>query len=173
MVLQLADYVLLVIIAIFTWIGFWSGFIHALGSLAGVFLGAAVAARYYSLLAPAWDWLAFGSQRTVEIIIFIVLFIFISRLVGLVFWLLNKFFHLLKFFPGLGSLNRLLGAVLGFLEGVLVLATVLYFLTKYSLGLNFIDKLMVSQIGQILLTMVNIIKPILPEVFKNLPVFGV
>jgi len=172
MTLEFADYILLGIIAIFTWIGLWSGFIQALGSFLGVFLGAAVAARYYSILAPAWDWIAFGNERTAEIIIFIVLFILISRAVGIIFWLLNKIFNIVKLFPFLGSLNRLLGAILGFLEGIFVVATVLYFLTKYSVMTDLVTRLTESEIGQILLIMVNIVKPLLPAALKNLTTFG-
>jgi len=172
MELYFFDYILLAIVAIFTWIGLWSGFIHTLGSFLGVFLGAALAARYYTHIAGAWDWVFFGNEKIAEIVIFVVIFVLISRVVGIIFWLANKIFGVVKLFPFLGSLNRLLGAILGFLEGVLILATVLFLVNQYQISPSIIDKLKDSEIAQILLTMAAVIKPLLPETVKNLTEFG-
>ncbi len=172
MELHLIDYILLAIIAGFAWIGLWSGFIHTLGSFLGVFLGATLAARYYVPIATAWDWIFFGNEKITKIVVFIIIFILISRAVGIIFWLFNKVFGVIKLFPFLGSLNKLLGAILGFLEGVLVLATVLFLINQYQVSPGIIEKLKDSQIAQILLTMAAVIKPFLPEAVKNLTQFG-
>lgn len=169
---HLIDYILLAIIAGFTWIGLWSGFIHTLGSFLGVFLGAALAARYYIPIAGAWDWVFFGNEKISQIVIFIFIFILISRAVGLIFWLANKIFGVIKLFPFLGSLNRLLGAVLGFLEGVLILATVIFLISKYQISPEFTGQLKDSSVTQILLTMAAVIKPLMPAALKNLSQFG-
>lgn len=172
MELHAIDYILLAIIAGFTWIGLWSGFIHTLGSFLGVFLGAALASRYYIALAGAWDWVFFGNEKMTQIVIFIVLFVLISRAVGIVFWVANKIFGVVKLFPFLGSLNKLLGAILGFLEGVLILATILFLMNQYQVSPSLVEKVNNSGIAQILLTMVAVIKPLLPEAVKNITQFG-
>ncbi|MGB0757261.1 MAG: CvpA family protein [Patescibacteria group bacterium] len=167
--MQNLDYILLGILAIFTWVGFWSGFITSLGRFLGLFLGAALASRYYIVLAPEWEWVFFDNTTLTEIALFIIIFIVVSRGLGLVFWILDKIFDFIRFFPFLTTINRVLGGVLGLLEGVLVLGLVLFLLTKYPVSSDLIQSMNTSVVADVLLGMNFVIQPFLAEAFRNLP----
>lgn len=162
------DIVLLIIIFGFVWIGFWSGFIHTLGSFLGVFVATAIAFRYFLVIAPAWEWVFFGHRTLAKIVVFIVLFVLVNRLVGLMFWLAGKLFHIVKFFPFLSTFNRLLGATLGLFEGMLAAGVVLFLMTKLPISKSLSQAIASSPVAQTLLTMITIVKPFIPEFIKGL-----
>ena len=113
------DLALLVLIAVFIIFGLYFGLLHTVGSLVGAIV-AIVGAGY--ALGYVVDWLsAFVSVGPVwTVIIFIVLFLIISRLVGFVFYLLERTIGIIARLPFISSLDHLLGGILGFLEGVVV-----------------------------------------------------
>lgn len=166
--MTLFDLILLLILGGFVLYGLWFGLIHTLGVLVGTIAGAFLAARWY---APVADWTGFlfgGHENLAKVVCFLILFIIINRLVGLLFWLIDKIFSFLKIVPFLGTINRLLGAVFGFLEGVLVLGLTLYVAERYPLGDWFINSLADSKIAHYFITLGKVLKPLLPEVLKQL-----
>lgn len=124
--LSIADVVILLIIFGFTFAGFFFGFIHTLGSLVGTIAGFFVASHFSSVVA---DWLepVLGGGGVVRVVLFVLLFLLVSRLAGFLFWLAEKAFHFISIIPFLKSINRLLGAVLGVIEGVIVVGAALYY----------------------------------------------
>lgn len=171
--MEMFDYILIAIILGFTWVGFWSGFIASLGRFLGLFIGAAIASRYYMMLAPSWEWVFFDNKTITEIALFIIIFTLISRGIGLIFWLLDKIFNFIRFFPFLTTINRLLGGVLGLLEGIIVLGLVLFLLTKYEVSQELIATIQSSVVADTLLSMTFIIQPFLAEAFRNLPIVDI
>jgi len=117
------DTILLVIIGAFMLFGFILGFIHTMGALLGALLGVIITMR---IIDPVMDAVTFlqGGGMVLKVITFVVLFLIVSRLVGLVFWLVKKAFHL---FPFGKTIDRLLGGVLGFMEGVLITGAALFY----------------------------------------------
>ncbi len=163
------DVVLLIILAGFVFYGLFFGLIRTLGSLAGVVAGAWLASRYY---LAVFDWaenLFFGYGNLGKVICFILLFIIINRLIGFGFSLLDKAFNIISIIPFLKTINRLAGAVLGFIEGGLVLGLILYVAAKYSfIGTWFGNLLSNSSIAPFLLKFVNVLLPLLPDMLKKL-----
>ncbi len=163
------DTILLVILAGFVFYGLFFGLIRTLGSLVGVVVGAWLASHYYLTI---FDWtqdLFFGHDNLGKVIIFIVLFIVVNRLTGFGFALLEKTFNIISIIPFLKTINRLAGAVFGFLEGALVLGLILYVASRYTFIGHWFGKWLVnSEIAPFLLKFVNILLPLLPEVLKKL-----
>lgn len=122
--MPLIDIILLVIITAFTLFGFWFGFIHTFGSLIGFFGGIFIASRFYDY---------FGGGIPFRIFIFVLIFILVGRLVGLFFSIINKAFHLIRIIPFTSSINRLLGALFGFTEGILVVTGFVFIVNFYKL----------------------------------------
>lgn len=142
------DISLLIILGGFVLYGFWFGLIHMIGSLLGIFIGAFAAARFY--VAGA-DWLTFlGNDNLAKVIAFIVIFIVVSKLVGLVFFLIDKAFRFVAVIPFLVTFNRLLGAGLGFVEGVLALGYTIWFIGRFPWSQAFGEVLSSSIIAEIL-----------------------
>jgi len=164
----LFDLILLLILGGFVLYGLWFGIIHTLGVLVGTIAGAFLAARWYEPVAGWTGFLFGGHENLAKVICFLLLFVIINRLVGLLFWLVDKIFSFLKIIPFLSTINRLLGAVFGFLEGVLVLGLTLYVAERYPLGDWFTTSLVDSKIAHYFITVGKILTPLLPEIFKQL-----
>ncbi len=161
------DFILLCILGAFVFFGLIAGLIHSLGALIGIIGGAYVAGHYYDGLANAFQFLFYGNLNLARISIFIILFVIVSRLVGLIFYLFEKVFNVVSIIPFLSSINRLAGAVLGFFEGVLVISGALYVASKYDLGW-FTEQMRASEIAGYFLLAANVITPLLPELLKKL-----
>lgn len=167
------DLALIIIIAGFGLFGLWFGLIHTLGSLVGTIAGVYLASRYYE---GAADWLisatGWGANFS-KTLIFIIAFFIINRLVGLVFWILDKVLGLITRLPFINSINRLLGLAFGLLEGALVLGICFYFISKFPFGDSLIGWMGTSKIVPTLLKFASILWPLIPEAVKmiqsNLP----
>lgn len=120
------DIVLIVIVGAFVLFGFFFGLVHTLGSLIGTIIGIFFASR---LIDPTFETFGFlfGGGTFARIIIFVLIFFLITRLVGLVFWFVEKVFDVLAWIPFARSLDRLLGGLFGFIEGVIVVGVVLFY----------------------------------------------
>lgn len=162
------DLVLFIVLGAFVLYGLWFGLIHALGALVGVIAGAFLAGRLFEPLAHAFLWLFGGNINLARIVIFFVIFTIVNRLIGFGFHLLERAFKVLTILPFLSSINRLGGAVLGFLEGSLVLGGALLLATKFPLSPAFTTALAQSKFSAYLLGVANVIVPLLPELVKKL-----
>lgn len=120
------DIILIVIVGAFVLFGLFFGLVHTLGSLLGAILGIILASR---LVDPAFETFGFlfGGGSFSRILIFIIIFFLVTRLVGLVFWLVGKVFDVLAWIPFARSFDRLLGGLFGFVEGVIVVGVVLFY----------------------------------------------
>lgn len=161
------DLVLLILLGGFVLFGLWFGFIHTLGSLLGIIAGAWVAGHYYTAVA---DWGAFmwGGGDWGKVIAFILILILVNRLVGLLFYILDRAFEFITIIPFLSSINRLAGAVLGFLEGAFTLGLILFFLARYPINDWFTGALQSSTIAPWLVGMAQVLAPLLPELLRQL-----
>ena len=163
------DVILLIILAGFVFYGLFFGLIKTVGNLAGVIVGAFIASRFY---IPVFYWaedLFFGYENLGKVITFIVLFTIVNRIVGLVFALIDKSFGLISIIPFLKTINRLGGAVLGFVMGGLILGLILYVASRYAIiGYFAGDMIANSQIAPFLVKFAGILTPLLPEMLKKL-----
>lgn len=163
------DLILLIILSGFTLFGFWFGLVHTLGALAGVLVGATVASRYYVFVADFVHNITGGSENAVKVLSFIVLFILINRLVGFVFYLLDEAFGIVKIIPFLSGINRLLGAVIGFIEGALIIGMSLYFASIHPFSLWLSEMILEkSEVAKYFLGVAAILLPLIPDAVKEL-----
>ena len=168
MYLTIFDLILLIVLFLFIAFGFTLGLIETIGALVGVVLGAWVAGLYYQSVG---DWLApfvLGNVNAANIVAFILVFTLINRLTGLVFHLLDKIFHIISLIPFTKSLNRLLGAIFGIIEGVLVLGLILYFVSRFEISAWFTGVLTGSKMAIWLVKVAAILAPLLPEIIRQL-----
>jgi uncharacterized membrane protein required for colicin V production len=123
------DIIFIVIIAAFVFFGLFFGFVHTLGSLVGVVVAIIFSSR---LVEPAMDTFGFlfGGGDAAKIILFIIIFFVISRLVGIIFWVIGKVWDIMSFIPFAKSIDRLLGGLLGFVEGIIVVGVILFYATQ-------------------------------------------
>lgn len=160
--MNIVDVSLLVALGGFILYGFWFGIIHMVGSLLGVLIGAIAAGRLY---VPVAHWIApfVGSNENLaKIIGFFIVFVLVNKLVGLVFWIVEKIFKFISVIPFLKTFNRLLGAALGLLEGTLVLGLLVYFASRFPVSAAFDGAFGQSSVAHALLPVGSILAPLLP-----------
>ncbi len=157
--------VLGVFVGAFVLFGFWFGFIHTIGSLVGTFVGTIFATR---LIDPVSELFAFiGMDSGIgKVILFILLFLLITRLVGLVFWLLGKIFGFVKHIPFAKSANRLLGGLFGFIEGVIVVGVVAYYAMQILPEDTLLTWLESSAVAEYLIGAVSVLQFMMPESWR-------
>lgn len=160
------DLALAIIIGGFGLFGLWFGLVHTLGSLVGTVLGVYLASRYYGILA---DWLINLTGWTgnfPRVIMFIIAFVVINRLVGLLFWFFDRAFSIITRLPFVNSLNRLLGLAFGLLEGVLAIGIIFYFIARFPLGQNFMSLVAASKIVPFTVAATAVLWPFIPTAIK-------
>lgn len=163
------DIVLIISLAGFVFYGLFFGLIRTLGSLIGVLAGFFLAAKFY---LPAFEFirnLFFGHDNIGKIITFIVLFTLINRLICFIFVLVNKTYDIISIIPFLKTINRLAGAIFGFLLGGAVLGFLLFIIANnFFIGNWFIRFLDSSRIAPFLLKFILLLKPLLPGMLDKL-----
>jgi uncharacterized membrane protein required for colicin V production len=161
---------LLLILAVFAFVlaGLWFGLVHALGAVIGTVLSVLVAGRYYNAWGEAASSIFFGNVNLSRTITFLVIMILVNRLIGVVFWLIEKIFRVVSVIPFMKTFNSILGGVLGFIEGTLVVGGALYIAARYPISAHFAEALSASNIGIWLLQAFGFLVPLLPEAVKQL-----
>lgn len=162
------DIILLIIIGGFGVAGFIFGFIHTFGSLLGTVFGVYLASRYYGILA---DWLiemlGWGGNG-IRFIMFVIAFLIINRLVGLLFWFFSKTLKLAATLMMLGIVNRILGVLFGVFEGVVTVGIAVYFIDKYPLSQKLMEMVAASEVAPLTLKVANMLLPLLPQAMQML-----
>ncbi len=156
------DIVLLVIVGAFVLFGLFFGLIHTLGSLIGAVIGIAIASRFVAPAAETFSFLV-GDGSGGKIIVFIILFLLVSRLVGLVFWILEKVFGFVSIVPFAKSINRLLGGIFGFIEGVIVVGVILFYAMQVLPEDTLLTLLEGSAVANYLVAAVSALQVLFPE----------
>lgn len=165
--MTLLDIILIFTICAFALFGFWLGFIQAVGSLIGTFLAAFIAGQYFDVLVP-WIKPYLRNEGLSHVLAFILLFILVNKAVGLFFWLINKIFHLIAIIPFLKTLNRLLGGLLGFVEGIVSVGIILYIASRYPISETFSAALIDSDIAEWLVDTVERFSFLFPDIINKL-----
>ncbi len=120
------DIVLIVLLALFVLQGWRQGFVLALGRLIGAIIAFWVAnhwsAPFSSILG---QWIHVNSGL-LQFITFVLIFVIVDRLFGLIVWIANKILRLVTMLPLISTVNGLLGAILGLASGVILVGSAVY-----------------------------------------------
>lgn len=162
------DLILVLLVFAFVLAGLWFGFIHTLGALIGTIFGVLVAGKYYDSWATATQGIFFGNLNLARVVMFFVLMILVNRLIGIIFWIVDRLFKIVSVIPFLKTFNRLFGGALGFLEGVVVVGGSLYIAARYPIGESFANILGHSSVGLWLIKAFGLFAPLLPDIIHNL-----
>lgn len=164
----LFDIILLIIIGGFGLFGLWFGFFHTLGSLFGTIAGVYLASRYYEPMAGWLMQITGWEGNAPRVIMFIVAFFLINRLVGFVFWIIDRVFSLITRLPFINSINRFSGFVLGLFEGIFTLGIIIYFIERYPLSESLMNQIASSIFAPFLSGVANVMIPLLPDALRLL-----
>ena len=164
--MTIIDITLLILLGGFVLAGFWFGVIHMIGSILGVILGAIGAGWFYGTVAEKIVSYVGGNMNLAKIIAFIVLFVVITRLVGLILWILEKMFGFMTIIPFMKTFDRLLGAALGLVEGTLAIGLCVYFSAHFPVTAGFAAMLVDSEIAHAFNKVGSVLAPLLPAAVR-------
>jgi len=163
------DVIIILFLAGFVFYGLFFGLIKMAGYLAGLIIGAWAASHFYLIFYEWFKWLFFGHENVGKVISFILVLTIVSRLVGMGFYLIEKIFNVLAIIPFLKGINKITGAVFGFIEGTFTFGLIIYVASRYTFIDTFLgQQLSVSKISPLLMKLVNILTPLFPEALKVL-----
>lgn len=162
------DIILLIIIGGFGVAGFMFGFIHTFGSLLGTVFGVYLASRYYDILADLLIGILGWGGNGLRFVMFVVAFLIINRLVGLLFWFMSKTLKLAATLMMLNIVNRILGVLFGVFEGVVTVGIAIYFIDKYPLSQKLMEMIANSDVAPHALKVANILLPLIPKAIQTL-----
>ena len=98
--------------------GLMSGFIRSLSVFVGLILGITLAQTYAADLSPTiQEWFTLSARQCLSIA-YVTIFVAVMIVVAIIARILDKFLHLIL----LGWLNKLLGAIFGFLKWAIILS---------------------------------------------------
>lgn len=166
MFLTIFDLILILVLFLFIAIGFVLGLIQGIGAIVGVFLGSWAAVWYYEPLGVWLTPILLGHSIIARVLAFLLIFGLVNRLVGLVFYIIDRIFGLIAIIPFLKSINRILGAILGLIEGVLAISLVLFFITHLGISAWLTEVIASSKVAGWLMKAVDILSPLLPSILK-------
>lgn len=160
------DVILLILLFGFVWAGFWFGLIQTLGGIVGVVAGAIIAGRTYTTVG---GWIGGENTRLglADWLAFTFIFVAINRVVAIATGTVGKILHVVKVVPGVSSANRLGGALVGLVEGVLVLGLLVNLAQRFAVGQAFTQSLENSPVADILGTIGASLLPLLPEAIQS------
>lgn len=119
----IVEIVLLVILLVAAGRGWRQGLVDSFGELAGAIL-AFIVARAVS------PWFGTGLTRFIA---FVIVALIVAKLVGMVFHFAAKLLKIVTNLPLIHLVNNILGAILGFLSGVVLVGSTTYIVLYYRL----------------------------------------
>jgi membrane protein required for colicin V production len=142
--------------------GLMSGLIKILITIAGLIVGVVLAGNYGETLASKLTFIS--DPNTANIVAFVAIMIVVSLVAALIAFLLKKLFETIM----LGWINRLGGAVLGFLLGAIMMGA---FLAMYVKFVGYNETINASWMARFLLDKFPVVMGFLPSQFKDIRSF--
>lgn len=161
--MNIVDYIIIAVLIIFFLKGFKVGIIGSLGWLIGFAVGVWAAGKYVQQVAVWLDqWLHNPALSAVVGFVGVVLVVMV--IVGVFFWIANK---IVNFVPFVGLVNRLLGGVLGIIEGGLLIGLALWFILALPLNNQYSESVKNSTLSDSLVNASGWARMLLPDWMKS------
>lgn len=149
----LIDIILLVIVGAFVFFGLFFGLIHTIGSLIGSIIGIFAANFFTDAVIQTFRFLS--DSGPTKVFVFILIFLVVSRLIGLGVMILEKVFGFFSVIPFASTINHLLGAGLGLIEGLIIVGVIVFYATQVLPEDTILVALQSSFVAKYLVAMVS------------------
>ncbi|MCD4760586.1 CvpA family protein [bacterium] len=160
------DIFIVVVLFFFTWKGFRTGLVGAIGGFFGIIFGIWAGSHY---MGQGAEWIMrvaeFNNEGLANILGFAAIFIAVNIAVGIIVSVVNRVFHIIPF---IDLINKLLGAVVGLAGGCLAISALIYLMGLLTISDTVSDALISSQLAHWAMEMTFIIKPFIPAAIKSL-----
>lgn len=147
--------------------GYASGLIQSAGSIVGLVVGTTLASRWYVPLSGFLDQFVGHQDKIAKIAAYALIVLLVSRVFGIIIAVFLKVFKIFTIVPGLKTLDKLGGTLLGFAEGALILG-LSYGVAQNLFGAEFTKLLANSPLTRFVLHVGSILLPFLPKALKEI-----
>lgn len=158
------DYLLLLALAYFIFKGARRGFIATIGAFIGILLGAWAAGQYYDSVAQwlieYWDF----SIMVAIVCAFVGIYLAVNIIMAIIIRVATMVLHVL---PLGATMNKLIGAVLGLAEGLLLIGLIIWVITLFPFDNGFTRTLNVSPVANFFESTTIIVRPLLPKSLRD------
>lgn len=166
MVFTWVDAIALGILAVMFIRGWSAGFVVMAGNLVSLVLGVGITAYLFTWIS-GWAGVANWhiAHPVLALVIFLLALGIVVKLLHLLVKLLNAMFKVVSIIPFVGMINSALGAALGAIEGVIMLAVIIWLLENIVLSAGWLGNAapLTSSITMNLISQLNsIILPVMP-----------
>jgi uncharacterized membrane protein required for colicin V production len=168
MTFTIFDVVLIVLVFFFVGFGFALGAVQTFGGIVGLGFGVYAAGLWYEGVASWISPLFMGADNWAKVVAFALIFIIVDRAIAIIFALLNKAFNLVSFVPFVKTFNRLIGAVLGFLEGTFVCGFLIFIVSRFPVNDWISNAIVESKVAAWCVVMANTLLWLVPEALRRL-----
>ena len=160
------DIALIVILFFFTWKGFRTGLVGAIGGFFGIIFGIWAGSHY---MTQAGEWIMqvadFDNVALASILGFIAMFLAVNIAVSIIVSVINRIFHIIPF---IDMINKLLGAIVGLIGGVLAISSLVYLMSLMPISDTISNLIKDSQLAPRVNEIAFVVKPFIPEAIKEL-----
>lgn len=163
--MNILDIILLVLLFLFAWLGFWRGLVKSLSGIIGLVVGVFLAGIFYTDVVTWLDKYLPLSEKVLNVIVFLLILIIAGRLID---FLLVKIFAFISHLPFIKTINRLAGAALGLIQGVLILGLVLFIYSKYPFWSLLDSQILASEVTPALVFLIKFAFTLLPDALKEI-----
>lgn len=143
----LVDIILVVILLSFAARGWKNGVIESLGELIGAVLAFLAARAWSPWLGGIIGTLLPGREGLARFIAFVIVFLIVARLIGWLFALAAKILKIVTSLPLISLVNKILGAIFGFLGGIVLVGSSVYLALTFRLDATLISWLGSSSVA--------------------------
>lgn len=145
---MLVNLILILVLLAFAAGGWRSGFVQTLGHFIGAILGFLVARAWYSFIGSILLHVLPVRPGIASFIAFVLIFIAVERIVGILTAIADKVLKILTHLPFLNTIQRLLGAFLGFLEGIVFIGSSAYVILQFRIDPTLVAWVTGSSVAQ-------------------------
>jgi len=131
----LLDIILMILILVATVHGFMKGIIRMVGNFLGVLIGIWAAGYYFVTFYNWTESLYMGYENAGLAISFLLILAVTRKIVSFFVMLVDRFIGFYKYYSFLGLVNRMAGAIFGFLTSGLFLGIIIYFFKPLLAGI--------------------------------------
>ncbi len=163
------DIILLLVLLFFVMHGVGKGFVAAATGLAGLIFTGLVTVRAHPILLTWLEGAGANIPVVWQMVIFFVLFALFGYLIGLVVKAIVRVFKVISAIPFTKSIDRLVGAVFGFLEGVVMIFLLVFVLVSVpDMPQNLLDAVDSSWIVEGVLLILGTVSILMPESWRQI-----
>ena len=167
--MPISDLILVLFLGAFVFYGFYVGILRMILNLISSLLAIIISVNIYLQVYNLIPFIGFGSESLGKTLSFILVLAILAYLLGFVFKIIAKLLKIISSLPIISSFNRILGGILGFLQGLFILGMIIFVMSRYAITNEFLNNLVSnSDVAPVFMKSINWLSPLVPQALRLL-----